>query len=466
MAVRQRKIGRGGHLVPDCPSDGRMKLKVFIGLTIFLAVLAVNARSQQAPKPLTKDQVMGLVQAGMETPELVKLIHEHGIDFDPTDDYLQALGKEGAQEPVLQALRAARPKPLTREQVLQLLTGHVPLLRAAALVNQNGIDFFPDEPYFEMLRLAGGDDTLIAAVRAAGEAVGARLEVETSPHAEVFLDGQPVGRAGPDGRLVDTSKPGVHALRVSLEGKKDFEQKITLVVGQANKLSAALEDLPQVVPAPSTPAAKGYLGVSVGDLNESLAKQFKLPDAVGALAEDVAAGGPADKAGIKSGDVIRKLNGNPVANALQLTSLVTSLNPGAVAMLDILRDGQPLTLRATLGARPASLDVRSETGGVENGALRGITVVNLTPALREQWRVSVNATGVVIVKLDPKSPAVQFGLQAGDVIESISRQPVRNIADFNRLGAQAKGQTLLRISRQGDGMFVVITPEESGSGAK
>ena len=66
--------------------------------------------------------------------------------------------------------------------------------------------------------------------------------------------------------------------------------------------------------------------------------------------------------------------------------------------------------------------------------------------------------GVVITNLDPASPAAQAGLQQGDVIESISRQPVRSVADFERLAAQAKGETLLRINRQGSGVFLVISP--------
>jgi len=72
-----------------------------------------------------------------------------------------------------------------------------------------------------------------------------------------------------------------------------------------------------------------------------------------------------------------------------------------------------------------------------------------------------NVTGVVIVQLDPNSPAAQ-SVQEGDVIEGINRQPVRNVTDFSRLAAQAKGQTLLRIIRQGNGFFVVISPDESG----
>jgi len=68
----------------------------------------------------------------------------------------------------------------------------------------------------------------------------------------------------------------------------------------------------------------------------------------------------------------------------------------------------------------------------------------------------------VITELDPDSPAAQGGLQPGDVIEGINRHPVNSAADFNRLAAEAKGQTLLRINRQGNGLFIVITPGDTG----
>ena len=101
-------------------------------------------------------------------------------------------------------------------------------------------------------------------------------------------------------------------------------------------------------------------------------------------------------------------------------------------------------------------------GGIQQGALRGIDVENLTPTIRDQAGIPANVTGVVIAQIDPNSPAAQYGLQEGDVIESINRQPVRNVGDFNRLAAQAKGQTLLRVNHQGTGVFVVISPDDGG----
>jgi serine protease Do len=210
--------------------------------------------------------------------------------------------------------------------------------------------------------------------------------------------------------------------------------------------------------------SRGYLGIQIQSLDEGLAKQFKVPDTAGALVEDVTADGPAAKAGIKNGDVIRKLNGQRVEDADQLTALTTNLNPGAEATLEILRDGQPLTIQVTLGERPTNLSARvGGPGGVQEGALRGITVQNLIPSMREQLGLPGNVTGVVITELDPNCPAAQRGLQPGDVIESINRQPVRSVADFNRLATGAKGETLLRINRQGTGGFVNIpSGEDSG----
>jgi Do/DeqQ family serine protease len=209
--------------------------------------------------------------------------------------------------------------------------------------------------------------------------------------------------------------------------------------------------------------SRGYLGVSVTDLREDLAKQFKVPDTAGALADDVTAGGPADKAGLKSGDVVRKLNGETIDDSGQLTAKITNLSPGTEVTLDILRDGQPLTLKVTLGERPSDLSTRvGGGGGVQQGTLRGIAVENITPSLRDQLGLPSNVTGVVISQIDPNSPAAQHGLQESDVIQGINRQPVRNVADFNRLAAEAKGQTLLRINRQGNGYFVVISPDQDG----
>jgi serine protease Do len=203
---------------------------------------------------------------------------------------------------------------------------------------------------------------------------------------------------------------------------------------------------------------RGYLGVQIGTMTPTLAKAFGAPpETKGAIVEDVEPNGPAAKAGIKNGDIIRTLNGQAVQGSSDLTQSVTGLNPGQVATLGILRDGKPMTIRVTLGERPSNL---GETGSIAKppsaGTLRGVTVQDLTPDLRDQLGVPSGVEGVVVTGVSPDSPAAE-ALTQGDVIVSINRQPVRNVTDFNRLAAQASGQTLLRVIRQGMGMYVVIS---------
>jgi serine protease Do len=211
--------------------------------------------------------------------------------------------------------------------------------------------------------------------------------------------------------------------------------------------------------------SRGYLGAAIRTLDEGVAHAFGVPDISGALIQDITPGGPADKAGLKNGDVIRKYNGQTVTDCGQLVALVANTDPGTVATLELLRSGTPLTLKVTLGERPSNLGVRAGMGQPPvQGTLRGIIVQGLTADLRQQLGLPADTQGVVISNLDPTSPWAQSGLQQGDVIESINRQPVRSVADFKRLAAQAKGGTLLRISRQGKGISVVISPTAPGGG--
>ena len=217
-------------------------MKSFILVSVILfALIARAAVPPQASKPLAQGQIMDLVSAGMESSDLVKVIRDHGIDFDLTDDYLESLRKAGAPESVIQALQAARPKPLTRGQVLQLLTGHVPSQRAASVVKDHGIDFLADEQYLDTLRIAGADDTLLSALRAASARLMGELALMTSPSAAIYLDGEFEGRANPQGELVMKVKPGTHALKVTLDGRKDFQQNVSLAAHETTRITVALE---------------------------------------------------------------------------------------------------------------------------------------------------------------------------------------------------------------------------------
>ena len=145
-----------------------------------------------------------------------------------------------------------------------------------------------------------------------------------------------------------------------------------------------------------------------------------------------------------------------------MTAVITNMNPGTQVTMDIIRDGQPMTIRLALGERPANLGATAGVGKAPSeGTMRGITVQNLTPDVRDQLGLPPNVRGVVVTEVDPNSPAGQT-LQPGDVIEGINRHPVNSVADFDRLAAEAKGETLLRVVRQGNGVYVVISPGDGG----
>jgi tetratricopeptide (TPR) repeat protein len=135
-------------------------------------VFALSALAQQ--KPLTQDQVQGLVRSGLGDESGAKLIGQRGIGFAPAEDFLQSLKAAGASEAFLAALRTAKQpqpasakKPLNQVQIFALLAGQVTSPRVAMLVKERGIDFEPQQDYLDEVRLGGGDDALITALKSA-----------------------------------------------------------------------------------------------------------------------------------------------------------------------------------------------------------------------------------------------------------------------------------------------------------
>jgi tetratricopeptide (TPR) repeat protein len=141
-------------------------------MLIIAAILTPSLRAEQ--KPFTQEQVSNMVRAGLGDDSGAKLIEQRGIDFAPAEDFIQSLKAAGASEAFLDALRAAKPpapasakKPLNQVQVFALLVGQVPSHRVTMLVQERGIDFEPTGDYLQEVRLAGGEDELISALKSA-----------------------------------------------------------------------------------------------------------------------------------------------------------------------------------------------------------------------------------------------------------------------------------------------------------
>lgn len=216
---------------------------------------------------------------------------------------------------------------------------------------------------------------------------------------------------------------------------------------------------------------RGYLGIAMQDVNKDIADALGLPTDRGTLVQRVEPGQPAEKAGIKPGDVIVRVNNQNVTPEQTLSYLVANLAPGTTVPLELIRDGKRMNLSVTLGTRPpedqlAQFDPDDNSGGAPgagetaSAASLGVAVTPLTPQIAQSIGVGAQVRGVVIVQVDPESDAAAKGLRRGDVIVSINRTPVATGADIARLVSAAKtagrGSVLVYVQRRNNGSFVPL----------
>ncbi|MCG6963112.1 MAG: Do family serine endopeptidase [Acidobacteria bacterium] len=174
---------------------------------------------------------------------------------------------------------------------------------------------------------------------------------------------------------------------------------------------------------------RGYLGVTVTNVSPELQDAFGLKDRNGAFVEEVLAGHAGDKAGLEHGDVIIKINGDPVTNTRGLIDRISATPPGTKVKLEVLRNGKSKELTAVLEERKidengeeANTEPAQEQGGLSDRL--GITVSNLTPQLRQMYSIDDSVNGVVITKVKPMSAAGDNGLQRGDVVTELNGEKV------------------------------------------
>lgn len=202
---------------------------------------------------------------------------------------------------------------------------------------------------------------------------------------------------------------------------------------------------------------RGMLGIMIQDINKELAVQFHLPDTKGALVSQVNKGSAAEKAGLKAGDVIIRLDGKELRDTRQLRNLVAATAPGSSVRIDVVRDGKKRTLSATIDKMTAETPAISESSGKVRDQLTrlGLGVQALTPELAKQYDLQ-GERGVLISSVEPGSPASMASLQAGDLIVEANRQPVANIGELQDALGKSQGQVLLLVKRNSASLFVVI----------
>ncbi len=211
---------------------------------------------------------------------------------------------------------------------------------------------------------------------------------------------------------------------------------------------------------------RGFLGVSIENLNPKLAHAFNLDNVKGALVADVSSGSPAESAGFKSGDVIRQFKDLPVTDASQFRLQVAETAPGTKVPVQVIRNGETKTLEVTLKNAPnqklASAD-RGDDNSASTDALVGVEVTDLDQSTRSQVNVPDNVKGALIKDVRPNSPAFEAGLRPGDVITEINKQSVKNADDAVKLTEKPAGaQTLVKLWSHGGTRYLTVDENTGG----
>lgn len=197
---------------------------------------------------------------------------------------------------------------------------------------------------------------------------------------------------------------------------------------------------------------RGWLGVAIQEITPELAKSFGLRGEKGALISDVVPGGPAEKAGFKRGDVILELNGKTVKDYHELPRMVASMPVGDKVTLKVLRDGKEMMIPATVGELKDDAAVKPSEE-VENRM--GISLQAVTPEIAVELGMK-KAEGVVVSNVEPGGLAGEAGIQRGDVILEVDRNPVNNLKEFNETLKKADKSLLFLIYRSGSTFYVTI----------
>lgn len=195
------------------------------------------------------------------------------------------------------------------------------------------------------------------------------------------------------------------------------------------------------------------LGVTIQEVNQAFADSFNLASPEGALVSNVERGGAADKAGLKSGDVIRKLNGQPIIASGDLPAMLSLAKPGDSVTLDVWRDGKIVQIPAKLGdaSDKVAAAEREEVGGDEPGAKLGLALRPLEPIEKRQSGIT---SGLVIE--DAGGAALHAGVQPGDVLLSVNGRPVSTVAQVRDVVGKSTKSVALLIQRGSDKIFIPV----------
>ncbi len=224
-------------------------------------------------------------------------------------------------------------------------------------------------------------------------------------------------------------------------------------IGFAIPISMAKNILPDL--KSKGKVTRGWMGISVQDVTEDIAKSLNLNQRSGALISEVFKGDPADNAGLRPGDVIMEINEKSIKDTHQLLILIASFHIGDKVRVKVLRDGQEKTFHVTVAERKDQPEIARETG--DGKASFGMTVQDMTPQIARQLGIP-ETKGVVVTDVEEGSPADEVGIQPRDIILQVNKVNVGLLKDYQREIAKpgAKNSILLLIKRGKTTYYVAL----------
>jgi serine protease Do len=222
-------------------------------------------------------------------------------------------------------------------------------------------------------------------------------------------------------------------------------------IGFAIPINMAKDLLPQLKKGK---VVRGWLGVLIQKITPELKDKLDLKDEKGALVADVVSGGPAEKAGLKRGDVIVSFDGKEIEEMNQLPYVVASTPVGKMVTVELIRKGKKNALQVEVG----ELKEEAEPPVVAEAEPNlGLTLKEITPELARNFRLS-ETTGLVVVRVEANSPAADAGVAPGDIILEVDQDAVKSLAEFNKkMGSYTVGDTvLLLINRRGSTLYITL----------
>ena len=207
---------------------------------------------------------------------------------------------------------------------------------------------------------------------------------------------------------------------------------------------------------------RGMLGVTIQSVDSDLASSLNMPAARGAIVTSVQNGGPAEKAGLKRGDVITAINKHPVIDNNSLRNLVASLLPGSNVDVTAVRNGRDMNYQVALAElpdreQPASDDEDTSSASTPGNTKFGLTVQPLTAETATRYGLDADDQGLLVTRIDPAGSAANAGIRQGDLIQEVNRQAVKTVPEFSAAIQQSGAKpALVLVKRRNNVIYLTL----------